>query len=344
MEKFNSKLLDLVRLLNVAAILMAWVIIPGCNDVSNGSDSDGDHQEVEFTGSLYYHEGRYGEDKLSAYIKLDLGNMSSTILSTDQGRQYSFSQDKSHFLVVDPTMTIVNMYDSSGTLVKSLDIGYIIIGAPRLSYDNKYIAMQIKDGYAHKYLAILNSDGQPLNVADIHESDPNQGGMQGVDWTPDGQVIYSAYGKIFRLSDIESDSPELIKSFEPDLDIFSIRVSPDGKKLIFLANDSYVTTVEGDLYTMNIDGSGIKQITQTGPVYTFTYPAWAPDSRHIAAHLAVNAGGAECGVIWIFDTEVEEKAYVDEETSASQVEGGYKIDTADYEVHELCSGEGLDWY
>lgn len=322
--------------------LTVWLILSGCSDTT-GAGSNGD-QNNQFTGRLYYHEGRYGEDKLDAYIKLDLKTRSSTILSTDRGRQYSSSQDETQFLVVDPTMTIINVYDSNGALIRALDIGHTIIGVPRLSYDKQYIAVQFKNEFSHKYLAILSASGEALNVVDIHETDRTRDGIQGIDWTPSGQIIYSAYGKVYRLSDITTDNIELIKSFESDFDIFSIRVSPDGKRLAFLANDSYVTTVEGGLYTMNIDGSDVNEITQTGLAYTFTYPAWAPDSRHLAGHFAVNAGGAECGVIWIFDTEVVTSAHIDENTSDSQVEGGYKIDTADYEVHEMCSGEGLDWH
>lgn len=335
---------NFLKITGIAGLLMVWLSISGCNDAAPSSSSGGGGQNERLSGSLYYYEGRYGKDMLNAYVKLNLTNLASAILNTDRGWHYSIAQDKSRILVVDPSRTIINIYDNSGILIRALDFGYTIVGVPRYSYDRKHIAVQFNNNYAHKYLAILTSNGEALNVVNIQENERSRDGVRGVDWTPDGQIVYSAYGKIYRIPNIEADDVELIKSFESEFDVFSVRVSPDGKKLAFLADDSYVTTVEGDLYTMNIDGSDVQQITQTGIVYTFNYPAWAPDSRHLAAHFAPYSGNADCGNIWIFDTEIDQVVHIDKETSAAEIEGGFKIDTADYEVHGLCTGEGLDWY
>lgn len=343
MRKSDGMFQYIVRLLGIATLLTGLAIIAGCND-TNSTPSDGE-QGKELSGHLYYEEGRYGKEKVTAYISLDISSLTSSIISTDNGVNYSLSQDKSQFLTVDPTLTIIHVYDYSGTLVRSIDLGYTISGIPRFSPDNKYIAVQIKNSYAHKYLAIFDSAGEVINVVDIDEMDSERDGVRGVDWTPGGQVVYAAYGKIYRLLDIEGDEVEIIKSLASKFDVFSVRVSPDGSKLAFIANESYLSKIEGDIYIMNIDGSGLREVARvTGKIRSFTDPAWGPDNRHVAAQYAENWAGASCGVIWVFDTEAGAPALVDEGTSEGEMVGGYKIDTADYEVHGLCADGGLDWH
>lgn len=324
-------------------LLVSVLLVTACNS-SSETNAGIESESTRLLGNLYYFEGRYGQEKLNAYIQLNLADLSSTILSSDRGWQYTISRNKSKLMIVDPSMTVINVYAYNGVLLSSLSLGKTVIGVPRFSHDGKYIAAIIANDYAHKYLAILTSEGKAVNVVDIYEEDRERDGVQGVDWTPEGQIVYSAYGKIYRLPDITTDQVELIRSFETDLNVYSVRVSPDGKKLAFVANESHVQQPDGNLYTLKMDGTDVKQVTETGVVRTFTYPAWAPDSQHLAAHFAVNAAGAECGVIWVFDTELEQTPYIVDATTASEVMGSYKIDTADYEVHGLCAGEGLDWF
>lgn len=59
--------------------------------------------------------------------------------------------------------------------------------------------------------------------------------------------------------------------------------SPDGRKILFLRSNWVGADVSGDVYVMNADGTGERNLTRsvTQPFATDTAPAWSPDGRKI---------------------------------------------------------------
>lgn len=66
--------------------------------------------------------------------------------------------------------------------------------------------------------------------------------------------------------------------------------SPDGTKIAF-ARWSGNSSETYDIYVMNVNGSGLTQVTNT-PNFTETYPSWAPDGNSIA-FMGVHVTGHE---------------------------------------------------
>ncbi len=330
----------------VFVILLTTIcILSGCND--GGEESTGGSDSLNLPGKLYYYEGRYGEDKENAYLKLNLSSLSADILLTDSGYRYSSSIEGNRLIRVDSTRTVIYTYNSSGDLLKSIDVGYQVNSEPRYSPDGQYIAFLFTDNSANYFLGILTADGSAHKVVPVDNDGVIKRGPSGVDWTPDGQIMFTGYGRIYRLADINSDDLEIVTSFGSDIEAYGLRVSPDGNKVAFLMDDFEAFYPEGNLFVMNSDGTGLRELAHRSNLYAFSRAAWSLDSKHVTAIFGEfrgdSSGSRGCGVIWIFDSESSEVAYITEDTSAAEVTGAYKIETADYEVHGLCPSRGLDW-
>jgi TolB protein len=82
----------------------------------------------------------------------------------------------------------------------------------------------------------------------------------------DGILIYTAYTNdvpnIWRMSLDGSERKQLTNGFGKGLRSLGASVSPNGKQVLFSANDTHTF----DIYLMNIDGTGLVQLTDTPEV------------------------------------------------------------------------------
>lgn len=326
--------------------LAALTVLPGCKEDGGGNGSpNGD--SLSLPGNLFYYEGRYGENKDDAYLRLNLDSLSADILITDLGYSFSSSDDGDRLLRVDSSRTVIHTYSGSGNLLKSIDVNYQVSSEPRYSPDNQYIAFLFKDNSANYYLGILTAEGDLVRALSVDNDGVIKRGPSGIDWTPDGQIMFTGYGRIYRLADINEGDLEVITNFGSDIEVYGLRVSPDGKKVAFLMDDFEAFYHEGNLYVMNSDGTGLQELAHRSELYAFTRLAWAPSGKYISAifgeYRGDSSGSRGCGAIWIFDSGSSDVAYITEDTSASEVPGSFKIESTDYEVHGLCPSNGLDW-
>ena len=107
-------------------------------------------------------------------------------------------------------------------------------------------------------------------------------------WFPDGQklLFVSANGtgngldRELNLYTINKDGSELTKLTDGPGDVYSAAWSPDGRQVAFIAG-----TDDGRrpifLYSMNADGSNIKQLTFLDFAYSYRDPSWSPDGNGI---------------------------------------------------------------
>jgi Tol biopolymer transport system component len=104
-------------------------------------------------------------------------------------------------------------------------------------------------------------------------------------WSPDGErIVYTVYSasEAGRLFVMNSDGSEqrwlggsLLQRLSGIADGEEPAWSPDGEKIAFAYER------DGEIYTMNVDGSGRTRLTDT-PGYDHWPPTWSPDGTRIA--------------------------------------------------------------
>src|SRR6185295_6862396 len=111
----------------------------------------------------------------------------------------------------------------------------------------------------------------------LHGVAPRYEGVDGLAWTPDGRLLYSAYvGDSQVIWSMDSDGSDL-KQLTPNKTRTSdtyICVSADGRHLVFQSNRSGTF----EIWRMNLDGSDLKQLTSGG---NNTQPSLSPDAQWV---------------------------------------------------------------
>lgn len=155
---------------------------------------------------------------------------------------------------------------------------FLSLAYPRASTDGNLISLTNYDSdeFPVKGTLVFDAAGNIVSgFEDLYEAS----------WTPDGRLIMAGtlyLGKFYPgaprtgknegifLSDKDLQNARRI---DPDLTApMSPSVSHDGKKVVFVLNDH--------LWTMNIDGTDLKQITKGNKEEKD--PVWSPDGKYIA--------------------------------------------------------------
>ena len=106
---------------------------------------------------------------------------------------------------------------------------------------------------------------------------PRYEGVDGLAWTPDGRLLYTAYvGDSQVIWSMDSDGTDL-KQLTPNIATASdsdICVSADGRHVVFQSNRS--SSLE--IWRMNSDGSDLKQLTKGG---NNSQPSLSPDGQWV---------------------------------------------------------------
>lgn len=138
---------------------------------------------------------------------------------------------------------------------------------PRVSPNGAMVAYS---GLFGGVFVVDRSSGALISEYDIIETSE---GFQRPSWTNDNKLIMTGLGNgpgIFKVDPMTSSAPVRI---DPNLASPSYAiVSHDGKKI--------ACTVGGHIYTMNMDGSGLTQVTTS--TEEETYAVFSPDDKWIA--------------------------------------------------------------
>jgi len=148
---------------------------------------------------------------------------------------------------------------------------------PDYSPDAEKIAfMRWQSDHWQRDIWIMDADG-------ANQEPLVSGGVHGwPDWFPDGtKIVYSKYYNDLRTDimviDISSkDTSAVVEDWGPN---HTPRWSPDGSKILFNHEDEHIPGGLWNLYTINIDGTGLTQITYGD--YHHAYPDWSPDGSKI---------------------------------------------------------------
>lgn len=191
------------------------------------------------------------------------------------------------YVVKEGNENYIYLMDASGKSTKKLTSCLEGECYPSWSPDGKKIVFQRQEDGAAIY--VMNSDGtniKRLSGAAARDVRPS--------WSPDGKKII--YTHVVKPSDTSVPDTEInvmnadgtnVKTILPSNGTFNIepRWSPNGKKIVFMRG---VVGVGQHIYTMNADGSDIKQITTIGANGD---PAWSPDGSRISFGSNREGGG-----------------------------------------------------
>lgn len=169
-------------------------------------------------------------------------------------------------------------------------------GECRLSWDSSKILYVDNDGTL--YVSNRNGTGRYTLLANANLRDAS--------WSPDGsKILYVAmiidngaasFG--VHMVDIASGADAKLYESSPGA-VFSPVMSPDGRTIAFSS---------GNIYTMNWDGSDVKEIVSAPDGNSAFYPAWSRDGRKLAmatVHpvLRGSPAWAEYGDIYVVNSD-----------------------------------------
>src|SRR5947207_14606355 len=144
-----------------------------------------------------------------------------------------------------------------------------------------------RNGFLDIY--VMNSDGTNQRQSTFGSKNPADGSSLSYEvnpvWSPDGIKI-AFIGNLdyrrFNLNVMNADGTRIIKLTD-GIDVSYATWSPDGKRIAF--SDS-CGSIEGlcpiNIYTVNVDGTGLTNLTLNPRGAQDLEPAWSPDGTKIA--------------------------------------------------------------
>lgn len=204
-------------------------------------------------------------------------SIQSPIWSPD-GQKIAFfvGQSDSSFPTLN-TGTDIYVINADGTgltrLTDDLDIDPMGITWSPDSRRIAYVSSKSETGRT-SYLSVINIDGtDKVNLTE------DKGGISPFSpmWSPNAEkIIFSSIGKdeIDSISGsiytIGSDGTNLTRLTDESFSAMFPSLSPNGERIVFWSSTNYQ---EGELYVMDVDGSNLKQLSDTLPIYSI-FPKW----------------------------------------------------------------------
>lgn len=133
-------------------------------------------------------------------------------------------------------------------------------------------------GRGEQHIYTMRSDGTGVQRV---TTDPYSGSH--LSWSPDGSKIVfgrglsEGHGEIGVINWDGTDESVILsdEGSEAPLNPQGPAWSPDGSRIAFYSG-------EGDIYVMNVDGTGLRKLTDSGDECGDLYPTWSPDATKIA--------------------------------------------------------------
>ena len=148
--------------------------------------------------------------------------------------------------------------------------------APALSSDGRMIAWERELGAGGGDVTAVEIWTMKADGTDARAVVQNGSFNRSPSWAPDGSIVYtsrvSGSDQIWRV--VPGGGTPVRLTTGGAADQFP-RVSPDGSRILFQSNRG----LDFDVYVMNADGSGVRNLTERGGDDRF--PAWTPDGQRL---------------------------------------------------------------
>ena len=179
----------------------------------------------------------------------------------------------------------VKIHDQNATLLKHINYRGNIITDAKLSRNREYVAIARQYGAmtSDSYLEIHDRNGIIVSsniVDDTYAS-------LTFDWLPNSRLVYTFKQSIYLTTSLSTVGIPVI-TFTADQGVpDDVAASPDGTQLAFqLRTSGSFAADRGHIWVVNIDGSGLRQLTDIPPSDNdpaVDNPAWSPDGQWILA-------------------------------------------------------------
>lgn len=133
----------------------------------------------------------------------------------------------------------------------------------------------------------------PLEPGRTFEFDLTEGSWIALDVSPDGEtIVFDFLGDLYTLPIAGGNAVQLTEGMQFDS---QPRFSPDGKKVIFISDESGGENV----WTIELESKEKKQVTK-GNSNAYQSPEWAPDGKYM---IASKQGGGSLHKIWLYHVD-----------------------------------------
>jgi len=178
--------------------------------------------------------------------------------------------------------TDIFIMDIGGSNTKQLTENPSLNSMPTWSPDGKHIAFVSNRNGGIPHVFVIDSDGSNLRQLTFGNYDISPA------WSPDSQHIAfisnrlddSNITKHFAIYTVKADGTDekrLTNTFSSEE--IALDWSPDGKKILFLADPKDFSEQDFDLFILNIDDFEVTRITTDGLLYSRA--SWMPDGHRI---------------------------------------------------------------
>ena len=133
----------------------------------------------------------------------------------------------------------------------------------------------------------------PLEPGRTFEFDLNEGSWMALDVSPDGNtIVFDFLGDLYTIAISGGDATQITEGMQFDS---QPRFSPDGKKVIYISDESGGENV----WTYDFNSKEKKQITK-GNTNSYQSPEWSPDGKYMVAS---KQSGRNLNKIWLYHVE-----------------------------------------